>query len=885
MEGAFSCYSNFDTKVCTDMAGNDSIGDAAKQILKTQYQILFRQWGKLYEQWENIDESRLRQLLQKKAMQPVLDKEAAVQSDKIDWKQAKLANLDGIETDLRLIDLLRWNIGYFRKAFSEKETEKQGTTCNTESATGDSTNVLELISRCFDLDSKFEISYYTDPIYGVDKNPNILELFFCGEQPLLDVRYDPAYPVQERASEKLQEPDCPYHLLFDEVGTGKTVSALYCMRDVIDRKKNEAKILIVCPNHKVDEWKSDIQRQMGLYVHYVDSTIKEEYEGNIKYSYFKEKEPLLFLERQKSSQMNDGCNQWAENHKWDLIVIDEGHLCFDNYDELRAEKAVLLTATPIVINASHGIRTLNEYKTKLAAITRTYGGNVTLQNLFTESDIFTQNFREDLGIKPKKRKIVFLECERWELRENYLDILEGIFGKLARLQCEQDDELLIEEIYEKYRDKIINKGYLLGEKAVLPNGKNGKYETLSKFLCGHMQKSYILFFTRTWTADLIYRKLIADDRIQRDNLVIAIKHGKRLDMYPKADRELQDNMLGYMQVGIKNGKRVLFLTTGGTGGTGLNLGRFDGVINYELPFTCVELEQRFGRVDRMDVAEKQEKEMVFILNNDSNHMLRYSTTKIVETCKYVPVRNTVLFYPEIVKKILDTLRDDLNQIRCSQEELSVWDELQEKRRMVEEAGKKDWLSEIWRKWNKNKDWRNREELYDLDLSQNGFIKYLTDKNEELCCISRKLNSLEDLEQDTKKWCGLLGVKEEIAQDELSFGLSQEELEKMQETDKLEGTNDRKDEDGLELEAESYKRENGIVLLDPGNAKKQNEDIWERNREDIESDFERLDQSIRELENQSLKEGHISTGLFYIKDVGDGRQTYVRQTVEEFRKNF
>lgn len=110
---------------------------------------------------------------------------------------------------------------------------------------------------------------------------------------------------------------------------------------------------------------------------------------------------------------------------------------------------------------------------------------------------------------------------------------------------------------------------------------------------------------------------------------------------------------------LHNKKRVLFVTTGKTGGTGLNLGEFDGVIHYELPFTSIELEQRFGRVDRIDTQQDtKERDMIFILNecnddendNEMNRMLYYCITKIDRTCERMPVRNTVLYYPEFIRR-------------------------------------------------------------------------------------------------------------------------------------------------------------------------------------------------------------------------------------------
>ena len=117
---------------------------------------------------------------------------------------------------------------------------------------------------------------------------------------------------------------------------------------------------------------------------------------------------------------------------------------------------------------------------------------------------------------------------------------------------------------------------------------------------------------------------------------------------------------------------MLFVTTGKTGGTGLNLGEFDGVIHYELPFTSIELEQRFGRVDRIDTKQNgKERDMIFLLNkcsndendNEINRMLYYCVNKIDITCKFMPIRNTVLYYPEFILRNKDSLRMSLHTLR------------------------------------------------------------------------------------------------------------------------------------------------------------------------------------------------------------------------------
>lgn len=72
---------------------------------------------------------------------------------------------------------------------------------------------------------------------------------------------------------------------------------MYCIRDIAVKKHEKSRILIVCPNNKKGEWQVDIKRQLGLYVHIVDNGNTEYvYEGDIKKVYFKNNEPMIFIE-------------------------------------------------------------------------------------------------------------------------------------------------------------------------------------------------------------------------------------------------------------------------------------------------------------------------------------------------------------------------------------------------------------------------------------------------------------------------------------------------------------------------------------------------------------------------------------------------------------
>ncbi len=771
--------------------------------LQIQYNILFRNWN-VIKTLSDVD-------LQRKVRKPIIN------GDKIEW----------LKTDFMFKNLLEWNYGYFSKI-------------NEDSF--DST-----------LEVKEELGYYSDMRIN---NESIIDIFFLGEQPLLNIVY---YEQQEQASEKLKHKN--FHLIFDEVGTGKTVSALYCIRNIISEKRNNAKILIICPNNKKFEWLKDIQRQLGLYAHLVgNSDNKTIYERNLKSLYFKEGEPCIFIEGQKVGDIKESLNSWTEQKLWDLVVIDEGHLCFENYKDIKANKAVLLTATPVVVNSSTiegvlnitKVRTLNMYISLLQGIVNDTE-KIQINNLFTTRDIFTQIFREDLQIQAKKRSIHFLECERWKERNIYLDVLGEVKGGMTKLVYEQDDEFLAFGIYEKFKDEIEKKGYLVGEK---PNLKNDKYDKLKGYLNENKGKSYILFFNYKYPADIIYEKLIGDNGFDKDNTIVAKKYGGKIcEVYPKDNAVTIENVFDYLLLKIESNYRVVFITTGASGGTGLNLGNFNGVINYDMPFTSIELEQRFGRVDRMDKWDSYDKEMVFMLNTDENPMLRYSTLKINKTCEFMPIRNTVLFYPEFIDKNIESLKKELQKCEMTESEYELlfdMNSLREKARSVNKELVEIVESYILKKCSLE---NFVEDVEDIDEYAIALLNNL----ERLLSAYRKRKLLLNLEKEVLNWCNLLGITDDEYQNDIDVVSAIVS-----------------DDEG---DYEEYREDNGHVrsgqiLIEQENIQRKIAFITN----DLSShgkDFEHLKNLLDKL--NLGEDPQLSTGLFYIKD---GK--YIRQTVQDYR---
>lgn len=798
----------------TFIKNNNTIDDS----IKFQYAILFRKYEVIFKESPNTD------LLSRNIHY---------------WK-----NDVWIGSDKYILkNCIEWNYGYIYKALDKEIANTQAELKR---------NILEKWREYLkSLTDNNELDYYTTQLF---ENKNLFELFFDNQQPMLDVCY---YAEQEKASKQLHT--LSYQLIFDEVGTGKTVSALYCIRDVLNLKGNQWKVLIVCPNNKKNEWRSDIQRQLGRYAHIVENSDNSIMYKGIKELFFKKNEPFIFIEGQKEGQIKKDCNLWHNDTKWDIVIIDEGHLCFNNYNSIHAEKAVLLTATPIVVNSNtkdgileiSKLRKLNDYIELLEKIT---GSNcdTKLNDLFEKNSLFVQLFREDLKLQSKKRNILFLDCNRWDERENYLDLLSEVKGGMTRLVYEQDDDYLLYGVFEKFKDDIIDNGYLIPAKK--PEITNKKLDCLFNYLNTNPSKSYIVFCNYIYPADNIYSKLIdKQNEIENiENTIIIKKYGgDKLDIYPKDSSVSKDNVFDYIANKIDNGSRIIFITTGASGGTGLNLGMFDGVINYELPFTCIELEQRFGRVDRMN-SKAESKDMIFILNKDMNPMLRYSVLKINATCMFMPIRNTILFYPQFIQKNIEALRKELTDCIITEDEKQLYEELIQ---LQDNTTNKKLIETINTYILKKKHLNGfNEEIEGIE----DYVDKLTSNDSINLIISRyhKIKKLEGLNKEVNNWVNLLS-SQTITDSPTSAEII---------------TDDDEEQLSEYTEKETSIIGNGVMIEKEHNANLQTNTLL------LPTLNFTADVLITKIDGIKYNEQEGTTGLFYIKD-----NRYIRQTVVKFRE--
>lgn len=298
-------------------------GNNRYNTLVIQYAILFRRW----EEVKDFAEKNPEYGWSTKALKPRLE----VDSDRILWEE---------NDTFSICKLLRFNEDKITAYSETMEIGKEDTLRRgIDKILSNIGKEGEEISPLFTYDERI-----------TSKGESLFEVFFPRCAPLLGVK---RYEQQILPSKQVWNNKCS--LVMDEVGIGKTISALYAISLTIEEaisEEREAKILIVCPSNLRIKWEEDIRDNLGRYCYKLNRDEQNEdcFQGEWKRAFFHEKEQSIFLVD------NIGCSGEENNIRiwsgpdilWDLIIIDEGHLCPNNYNDLQGRRVMMLSATPVV---------------------------------------------------------------------------------------------------------------------------------------------------------------------------------------------------------------------------------------------------------------------------------------------------------------------------------------------------------------------------------------------------------------------------------------------------------------------------------------------------------------------------------------------------------
>jgi SNF2 family DNA or RNA helicase len=415
-------------------------------------------------------------------------------------------------------------------------------------------------------------------------------------------------------------------ILADEVGLGKTIEAGLILKEYMIRGLVK-KVLILVPASLVTQWASELNSKFFIpAVTQRKSYVWEQYDVVVS-----------SIDTAKRSPHREIINSLD----YDLIIIDEAHKLKNNktknyefVQNLKKKFCLLLTATPIqnrieeifnlvsLLKPGH-LGSETAFYEKYKRDSRSLNDDEHLKELVNK--VMIRNRRADTGIEWTKRKVETIPIEITDQeRELYNAITElkseddwtqgSAFSvmTLQREACSSRESVYhtLKNMLEKqenpsqaYKDKI---QYLISKVEAV--GQNSKAKKALELIQTIDDK--VIIFTEYRATQLYLQWFLKQNGITSVPFRGGFKRGKKDWM-----REL-----------FQKHAQVLIATE--AGGEGINLQFCNHIINFDLPWNPMRLEQRIGRIHRLG----QEKDVMIynfaIKDTVEEHILKLLYEKI-----------------------------------------------------------------------------------------------------------------------------------------------------------------------------------------------------------------------------------------------------------------
>ncbi len=478
-----------------------------------------------------------------------------------------------------------------------------------ESFSDEDTNILEKIEKR-DFES-YDLLKLKVEAEEISHDTNITELISYSS---IKKNLEYSLPHQpEGALRILRDMNCTA-LLADEVGLGKTVTAGIVIRECIERGFVKRAIVLTPPS-LVDQWVAELKEKFKLDFKIIET--EADWENNLV---------IASLDRVKTynKKLHQFRHQKAHEIPWDLLIVDEAHKLKDKstvrwefVDKIQKKRFLILTATPFqndlmeLYNLLHLLKrghlgTIKEFKKKFL-----FRGNkrrpLNPRDLKRRLDeAMVRRRRDETIVNYKKRipKIISVELtkEEYEAYEGTCDLLKTkyfsctgsainglliIFALLPKITS--SSRSAIESLTNIAENPKYHESTREMAKRILNQYKDLKVDSkMNKLveIVGQIQEEEkenlkILIYTKHPTT-LSY----IVERLKPYNLKIVEFMGG-LDREEKTKRIKE----------FKESANIMISTE--TGSEGLNFQFCHNLINYDLPWNPMAVEQRIGRLDRI----------------------------------------------------------------------------------------------------------------------------------------------------------------------------------------------------------------------------------------------------------------------------------------------
>lgn len=414
-------------------------------------------------------------------------------------------------------------------------------------------------------------------------------------------------------------------LLADEVGLGKTITAGMVLKECIVRGFVR-KALILTPPSLVNQWKEELKTKFNLDFKEVNK--ENEWEST--------ELAIASIDRVKNfnTKTNNFKHTKAHEIYWDIIIIDEAHRLKDKktfrwrfVDKLQKKRLLLLTATPFQND-------LIELYNLLSLLRRGHLGTI---SEFRSNFLINGNKRQPLNPQELKRKLseVMVRRRRDEAKGiRYMKRIPRIQSVDLSWNEKRAYEEVVDLLFMHYLDfNGIPINTVLAAYSILPKItsssvssieflenliKNPKYHTST---VEEAQK--ILNHFKSITEDSKLEKLIEliteiNQRNRGSKILLYTKHPATLKYISDTLKKQKFSITefkGGLTSDEKNNRikefkeKTQIMISTETGSEGLNLQFCSNIINYDLPWNPMAVEQRIGRLDRIG-----QKKNIFVYN-------------------------------------------------------------------------------------------------------------------------------------------------------------------------------------------------------------------------------------------------------------------------------
>jgi len=448
---------------------------------------------------------------------------------------------------------------------------------------------------------------------------------------LLDGRFEP-YPYQIKVALNVLKEKSSVALLADEVGLGKTIEVGIILKEHIIRE-NIHSVLIVTPKALLHQWKEELSEKFGEEF----TTIEDEdfdCEGN-----------RLIISFDKLARNIDK----FKNRQWDMVVVDEAHLLINTSSKRRQAISsidrrymLLCTATPLcnkltdiysIVDLLYpGIfGTEKSFKSKYFADKQGRVCRLEMKDDLKKivSKVMVRTVRKDSGLPFTERFVYSIRIngseEEMELYDTVVNYLKNIYDSYGTTRMDKIPAKRAFPYHQKFagsgfeqNDKIKKTNYLLMKELItLQQSLSSSPKALIKSLENRKEKypwetdkiePIISLASEIGTYSKVQKLLETLNAMPNEQAIIftlrletAYMLCDNLNENYMTARIYEGRLTGYERQSLldefRRGK-VQYIVATDTAAEGLNLQKATIVVNYDLHWNPMKIEQRIGRVHR-----------------------------------------------------------------------------------------------------------------------------------------------------------------------------------------------------------------------------------------------------------------------------------------------